>query len=650
MALPQENRPPLQKKSSLESLEDRLYSRTPPPLRHDEEFIGEEKHIRIAPGWTSEAERKESAVYSLMATIMPWFKRFFIASVIFSLFAGCVSLYGFWRGGNTVSRQNISIDVVGPVGTGAGEEMSVEVTVGNANKLDLASVDLVAEFPDGTRKPGNLSEALLRHRESLGPLVAGGHLTRRISIVPFGEEGEKKDISITLEYRTKESNAIFSKKTDYEFTISSAPVTLKLGIPKEVNSDQIFEMKVELASNASSLQEKLLVKAQYPFGFQFVESEPAPSFGKDGWFVGDLQPKSKRTVLIRGKIQATEEAERTFHFSVGTQSRKDEKQIETTFLNESPTVAIKRPFLTLDLLVNGEKGKTFIGRSGQTMRADILWGNNLTTKITNLEITARLVGDIYNRTSVSANGGFYDSNTGTVLWDQQKTARFAVVEPGENGTLSFSLSTLSVATNPSSFKNPQMTIEVTAKGKRLDELGQYQNVSSTVTKEVKVATALSLSARLLHADGPFTNVGTVPPKAEQETAYTIVWSLSNASNGVTNAVVSSVLPSYMQWLGQTNPASEKVVYNPIGGGIVWNAGEVEAGAGVGATPREVSFQVSILPSLGQVGTTPTIVGETTARGTDRFTGVEVSSNTRPALTTKSLSDPGSTAESGVVIR
>ncbi len=654
MPLSSEKKPPIRQpadhQSSLENLEHRLYSRTPPPLRHDEEFLGEERHVRIAPEWTSEAERKESALYSLIAKVMPWLKRLLIVSIIFFLFAAGIGLYGIWRGGNSVSPQNVSVDVTGPVGTGAGEEMNIDIAIGNTNAIDLASVDLLVEFPDGTRKPENLNEALPRYRDALGPLLAGGHLSRRLSLVPFGEEGEHKTIAVTVEYRPKDSNAIFSRKVAYEFSISSAPVIFKLGIPKEVNSDQVFETTINLSSNSSATQENLLVKAQYPFGFQFVESEPEPSFGTDTWLLGDLPSQGKRSIRIKGKLQATEEEERTFHFSVGTQNPKDEKQLGTVFLTEAPSVLIQKPFINLDLLVNGKEGKTFVARSGQTIRADITWENNLTAKVANLEITAKLVGDIYNRTSVSAADGFYDSGLGEVLFDQRKTARFAALSPGANGTLSFTFATLPVATDPSSFKNPQMTIEVTARGKRLDEQGLYQDVVSSVQKEIKIATVLALSSRLLHEDGPFTNDGPIPPRAEQETTYTVVWSLSNASNGIANTSVSAVLPSYVKWLGGVEPSSEEVAYTPVGGKILWNVGELEAGTGVGAPPREVSFKVSLVPSLSQVGAAPTVVGESSARGTDRFTTSDVNSNTRPALTTGSLGDAGATAKSGIVVK
>jgi len=403
------------------------------------------------------------------------------------MFTAGIAFFGVWRGENTVSPQNISVDVIGPVGAPAGEEMSVEITIGNENTINLNSVDLLVEFPDGTRKPDNLSLPLLRYRDALGLLPAGKRVSRKLSFVPFGEEGENKKLEITVEYRPKDSNAIFSRKIEHAFMVNSSPVIFTLKLPKEVNADQIFDIAIDLSSNSSATQENLLVKAEYPFGFQFVESEPNPSFGKDTWFLGDLEPKGSRQIRVKGRLQAVEKEERTFHFSVGTQNTKDEKQLGAVFLSESPTVLIQRPFINLELLVNGTQGETFVGRSGQTIRADISWKNNLLSKVTDLSITAKLSGDIFNEASVSSAEGAYDSTTDTLLWDQRKVSKFAIVEPGAKGTVSASFGILPVATDPKTFKNPRLAIEVTARGKRLDEQGLSREVVSSVKKEIKIA-------------------------------------------------------------------------------------------------------------------------------------------------------------------
>jgi hypothetical protein len=77
-----------------------------------------------------------------------------------------------------------------------------------------------------------------------------------------------------------------------------------------------------------------------------------------------------------------------------------------------------------------------------------------------------------------------------------------------------------------------------------------------------------------------------------------------------------------------------VNYDAVSGGISWDVGELKAGVGIGGSPREISFQVALVPADNQAGTVPTIIGEAIAEGDDRFTGRAVTSATRPALTTR----------------
>ena len=79
------------------------------------------------------------------------------------------------------------------------------------------------------------------------------------------------------------------------------------------------------------------------------------------------------------------------------------------------------------------------------------------------------------------------------------------------------------------------------------------------------------------------------------------------------------MPIYTKWLGKISPESEDLKYNPIGGEIVWNVGDLKASP----TPREVSFQISFLPSLTQVRNYPILLNEVSASGYDRFSGVNI---------------------------
>ena len=110
--------------------------------------------------------------------------------------------------------------------------------------------------------------------------------------------------------------------------------------------------------------------------------------------------------------------------------------------------------------------------------------------------------------------------------------------------------------------------------------------------------------------------------------------------------VVATLPSYMRWMGVVVPAREEVSYNSIGGQITWNLGDVSAGVGGATAAREIMFQVSLLPSLSQVGDTPILINEQTITGFDTFTEIITSSRKR-ALTTR-ITESGFKTNDGTI--
>ena len=53
--------------------------------------------------------------------------------------------------------------------------------------------------------------------------------------------------------------------------------------------------------------------------------------------------------------------------------------------------------------------------------------------------------------------------------------------------------------------------------------------------------------------GPFENMGPIPPKADNETTYTIIFSLSSPFNDINSVEVTGSLPSYIAWKNLTSP-------------------------------------------------------------------------------------------------
>ncbi|PCI30243.1 hypothetical protein COB55_00480 [Candidatus Wolfebacteria bacterium] len=590
-----------------------------------DEWERKKKLVRTVP-------QKKQSKYSLIAKL-------FGASVVFFVVALGIAVYLILGGVNVVSSDNVDIEISGPIAIEAGEELSLEVAIQNNNTVALESVEMLIEYPEGTRKADDLTDELLRQREKLENISVGRNEQRTLKSVLFGSESEVKEIDVSIEYRVEGSNAIFFKKKTYEIIISSSPILLTVDTLSEVASDQEFETIVNFVSNSTNIVTSAMVVAEYPFGFTFVESTPSPSFGDNVWVLGDVPPAAKRKISVKGIMSGQDGEERTIRFTSGVQSDSNEKIIGTPLLSSQSTIAIRKPFITTTVALNGDTSETIIAQSGKVIRADVSWVNNLPSQILDAVIEVRLNGEVLDEQTVSSSNGFYQSANNTIKWNKAYDNRLAVIGPGESGSVTFSFSPKKISASQAlAFRDSEIVLDVVVRGRRIGESGVSEEVISNTDRIVKVATNLGLSSRIVYSTGPFSNTGGIPPAVENETTYTVIWSITNSTNDIQRARITASLPSYVRWVGAVSPASEDITFNTLGGQIVWDVGTVSAGRGLTSSPREVAFKVAFLPSVSQLGTRPIILQPTTISGYDVFTQTTLSDTTNE-LTTRLGTDP-----------
>lgn len=607
--------------SSLGRLKKGLYSRTRGAIKKRKRRRLEPKEYKAKSEWEHDTDVQELfARASGKRFKKPSFTVIFlIGSFIFFILAALIALLFFISGGNILSPGNIDIGIAGPVTIDAGEELELFITITNHNASPLEATDLLVEFSDGTRDADDLAKELVRFRESMGTIASNQSVQKIVRSVPFGEEGSTHETCVTFEYRLQGSNAIFFKEKCYKFTVSASPVRLSIESVKEINSGQEAVFVLDIFSNSPTVIENVLLTAEYPFGFTFKEAIPEPSSGKAIWSLGDLESGSKRTITLRGVIEGQNEEDRIFRFNVGIQDSRNDKRISTQFLSQLQNIRIKRPFLGVELALGGVVAPEYATPPGDIIRVDITWTNNLSTRIVDGEIEAKISGIPLDKTSVTVSNGFYRSIDNVVFWTKQTDEQLLSLEPGGEGRVSFSFNSFpSDSAVLSALRDPEMSIDVSVKGRRVSEEGVPEVIISTASSKIKVMSDLVLTSQLLYFSGPFINSGPVPPAAERETTYTAVWSITNTTNEVEGVKVVAALPPYVRWMGVTSPSGEDISFNPVGGSVVWNVGDTPAGTGIASSPRSVSFQVALLPSVSQIGLAPTVVQAASASGVDIF--------------------------------
>lgn len=549
-------------------------------------------------------------------------KKILIFALMFFAVSISVAGYILFKGGNVISNAKIDVLVVSPASVRAGDVASFDVRITNKNKSTLELVDLLTEYPKGTRSPMDKNTDLPRERIPVGTIKPGETVTKTLSIVPFGGEGDKLSMDLSLEYRLPQSESVFNKDLSYEFAIGSSPITLTIDGLNEINANQEINFTANIVSNSSETLKNILLILNIPFGFEMIEANPKPIAGKYVWALGDIEAEGKRTITIKGKIAGEANQNRVFKFNLGTENSKDKGTLASTIALVEHSVMIKKPFLGSDILVERRTGDNFVARSGSKVNFSVEYENNISLLLNDIEMSAKINGEIVDKRSIASENAFYDSAQSLLKWSKFEEPTLSSLAPGKSGAFLARFETLK-ADDPKvvGMKNPYITIDLNVKGKRLSESGVPEEITSTVSKTIKIQTDANLSGQVLHFVGPIENEGDVPPKVGKKTEYTLVWRVSNNFNDINNATVSAILPSYVTWTGITSPTSEKISYNPDSRQITWNLGKISAPTK--EKDKFVAFQVAITPSLGQVGQVPVLIGPATLQGVDAFTNTGI---------------------------
>ncbi len=631
------------KLNRIEELKNKLFSKNYQTRIEHRDGFTHPKRNDIPDGWESGLKTGiDSASFQekfFMKTSI--FKKFFIFSLVFFVLTLGYASYIFLAGGNTVSNDNIDISILGNNFTAGGEELSLIVGITNRNNSALDLVDLIIEYPkSSSNSETNASAGMERFRESLGTIPAGAVRNENLKIVLFGEQGSVRPIKISIEYRVEGSNGIFVKKKSYEVTISSTPLNLSVDAPSVISLNQDITFNIKATLNATRPVSKIILKLDYPVGFQFKSSIPVSSLGNNIWNLGDLAPGAERNISITGRMfDVSDGEEKNFRISGGLQSESDKSMIDVAFNSLLHTVTIKKPFIEAKLFVNGAYQREYATNAKIPIQGEIRWTNNLDTKVNDLKIQAKISGNAIDRKTIDAQQGFYDSLTDTITWDKNSKNGFSEVNPGDSGSVGFSFSPLSLFSAAGGMlANPSIDVEISISGKQLVTGYATANLNDSDSSIIRIISDIGFATKALYYSGPFINTGPVPPKVEKETFYTIIWSLSNTANNISKGIVHSTIPSWIKFVGLISPAGEDLIYNPSTKEIIWNIGRIPKGAGITTADRSVSFQIAFTPSLSQVGTMPVIINDSVLTGHDDFANVDVKVN-KTSLSTNLDNDP-----------
>jgi hypothetical protein len=629
--------------SKIEEINRQLYAKENTLKNRRREGVLHPINREVKLTWEDESnEKNESEKSQMRNPKMSIFKKFFIFSIVFLFLAGGYTLYNFLSDDVSISNDKIDIEVIGNAFTKGGEELPLQVKITNNNNANLELSDLIISYPKGVEE--NNSEIVYLPREKIGIIKPGEIVMRNISITLFGYEKSVKEVNISLEYHPEGSNAIFTKEKKFPVTIMTAPISLLVEGPDSISPDQEIVLNVLVSLNAPTAEEKNILKISYPQNFIFESATPRPSIGDSIWDISSLTITKPIEIEIKGRVLGQGGDKLSFHVDAGSVSSKNPATIDITYNSYMHSVEIVKPFLETRILVNGLDSSSAIvaSPSGGTIDISIPWVNNLSTKINDVEIIVKISGNAYDKTSIKSFSGYYDSTNNQIIWNKNTIKSLATVDPGENGSVEFSLRPISLIGMAGKIRDPQIFIEVSLKGKQSNYATTYGDIDSFLKKTIRITTDFQIVSSVYYS------AGFIPPKAEGETRYSVEWTLSNSINNVNQAQAKSILPIYVDFIGPLGVGGEKISFNEVTREVIWDIGTVSP-IGSSSSNREVSFIVSLRPSVSQVGSVPQLMKSITLTGKDEFSGGLLKNSANP-VTTSLMNDPTFGDLSGQVVR
>lgn len=496
--------------------------------------------------------------------------------IIFSIIILFLALAGlgfwYWQK-NPYSKEALKVEILGPQEANFAEEIEYTVKYKNNGNVRLEEPRLIFEYPESTV----VDDSFLRRKEigpeELGDIYPGEEKTYTFKGRLFGKEGDLKTAKVWVNYQPKNLSARYESESSHTIKIKAIPLTFDFDLPSRVEANKDFEFSINYYSILDYPLSDLTIKAEYPEGFEFIESDPN-SLSKNEWDILLLNKAEGGRVDIKGKISAELGERRIFKASLGFW-----REGEFILLKEiTKGVEITEPSISVFQEINGQKN--YIASLGDMLHYEIYFRNVGEEPFKDLFLVARLDGKTFNLNSLKASNGNFELGDNTVVWDGKSISKLNFLDQGEEGKVEFWVELKDDWAISNSSEKDVLIKNTVLVSKMKEEF------------ETKVNSKLSLMQEVSNGE---------QPEAGKETTYTVGWQAKNHLNDVKNVKVKAVLPDNVRLTGEILPEEQSAnfTYDSQSREIVWATGDMEAGQGIVGEASSISFKVAIAPNSSQ---------------------------------------------------
>lgn len=519
--------------------------------------------------------------------------------------------FWFWQR-NTYSKEVLKLEILGPEEVTLGQESEYAVKYKNNGNFRLESPQLIFEpSSQSIDSQGQTFGRQILDQEKLGPAIyPGQEQTFSFKARLLGKEGQRLTAKAILTYQPKNLKARYESTTSFTTTIKSVPLTFDLDVPSKVDSGKDFVFRINYFSNVDYPLLGLRIQADYPSGFEFVQSFPK-SLEKTEWEIPVLNKSKGGRVEISGKIAGEVGEAKILRFKLGMW-----REGEFILLKEAERgIELVKPSLFLRQEINGNP--EYVARPGDWLHYEIYFKNVGEDDLNDLFLVSQLEGEAFEFFTLKSDQGNYQSGDNSLVFDSSRVAKLDYLAPLDEGKVDFFVR---LKQDLGNVKNPILKNRI---------------FISQVKQEflTKISSKLEIVQKGYFQDEVFGNSGPLPPRVGEMTTYTITWQVKNYYSDVKDVKVKASLPLGAELTGRIFPAEEtsKFSFDSRSREITWSVGDLVRGRGVQEPGPNLNFQIAFTPTVDQRGQVPEIVNSAEASGEDGWTDTIIKASA-PALT------------------
>lgn len=552
----------------------------------------------------------------------------YLLAVLLVMFA-LASMAGFFifNRGQGASGDSIQLTISAPKTIASGEEIELEITYLNQDRVTIKDADLTILYPEGfyfTRsEPAAQNEADTFWKFSELASGAGGKV--KIYGQVIGEIDATKTFLVSMSYTPANFSSVFEQKAAHSLEITSSIVDLSLITPLRIVSGQETEIKIQITNNSELPLANLKVLATYPEGFDLKDADPEPLEDNQTWLVDELSKKKEKIITLNGVFQGNPGDVKEILVRLGLILENGEFRLQR---EKSALVFLVKPELNLQLTVNGSNQELVIDL-GDTLEYEINYKNASEVELKNIVLKAEFISPAeildFSKVTDPQNGKIEEK---TITWGTEEIPAFSSLVPQAAGSFSFSITTNSTI-SPQKETDRNFSLDSFIKVSSLeieDTVGNFEKMSESNQIKISINSKANLEAEGRYYSEEFEKLGSgpLPPEVGKTTTYRIFWYVSNLYNDIEDIEVTTTLPKDVFWTGRASSSTgNTLTFDPETRLVTWKINRLTANTGQLFPIAESSFEVSITPTTQQEGKLMVLANESELKARDSFTNHDI---------------------------